>query len=289
MRRLILFLLILFSAAAGAVHAQNYGAWLIPRIVYVGDPAVLVLPLPSTEQNTGDIILTDISPNFPKDNNIDFQRIILERRNAGSRLLVEFTAFVPGTLELPVIEIGGERFAGLTVTINSIINTNGPLELSRPAPALSMPGTALMLYGTMASLVFAVLLAVWFVFKGRKYMKIWAAKWRRRYLFVSMRNMEKRLYRSLNRGADKRDILDTLSEEFRKFLSFLSDKNCRAMTAREFEKLPKESGFNGVFLGNFFRSCDNLRFSGSDIKREEIVRLLGDMRGYLVILKEEAA
>jgi hypothetical protein len=288
MKRLI-FLLILSCAALGFVNAQNYGAWLMPRIVYVGDPAVLVLPLPSTDQKTGDIILTDLSPNFPKDNNIDFQRIILERRNVGSRLLIEFTAFVPGTLELPVIEIGGERFAGLTVTINSIINTSGPLELSRPAPALSMPGTALMLYGTITALVFAVLMVVWFAMKGRKYLSVLVARWRKRRLFASMRKMEKRLYRSLNRGANKRDILDTLCEEFRKFLSFLSEKNCRAMTACEFEKLPADSIFDGASLGKFFRSCDNLRFSGSDIGREEIVRILADMRGYIVTLKERAA
>jgi len=104
-----------FTAAYAQYSTQNSaqysGAILIPRVIYVGDPAVLVLPLPTSIKNSDDVLLTSLSPNIPKDDNIDFHRIILERRVTGSRLLIEFTAFVPGYLNLPDIEIGGEHFS----------------------------------------------------------------------------------------------------------------------------------------------------------------------------------
>jgi hypothetical protein len=53
------------------------------------------------------------------------------------------------------------------------------------------------------------------------------------------------------------------------------------MTSREFETIPIALEFNGAFLSYFFRICDELRFSGKEIKPEDITELLGDLRGYL--------
>ena len=97
------FFILYFIIISTISYAQNTGAYLIPRQIFVGDPATLVLPLPPAEQNSADIVITSPSEYLPSDPNIDFHRIILERRIVGSRLLIEFTPFVPGTLELPVI------------------------------------------------------------------------------------------------------------------------------------------------------------------------------------------
>ncbi len=288
MKKLFVLVFFVLTFAFGeTAFAQNNNALLIPQVIYVGDPAVLVLPLPSGNQDAalGDIILTGISPNFPSDEKIDFHRIVLERRTAGSRLLIEFTAFAPGVLELPVIEIENERFAGLTVTVNSVLDSNGQRVLARSASTLAMPGTALMLYGTMAAIVFIVFLIIWFALKGRRFLESRIAKWKRKRLFASMRNTEKRLQKALLKDADKRYILDKLSDEFKTFLSCFMEENCRAMTAREFEKLPFDSAFDGHFLGNFFRACDELRFSGKDAGTQNISCLLGDIRSYLETLQ----
>ena len=274
--------LVFFILIAAVSRAQNNGAYLIPRLVYVGDHATLILPLPEADQNA-DIVLTPqsffpLENDFPFDPDIDFHRIVLERRVSGSRLLIEFTAFIPGLLELPVIEIGGERFGGLSVKINSVIDTKVPtLELSGPASSLAMPGTALMLYGTMTGFVLLIILIIWFVLKGRRYLQRWIIKWKRWKSFVSIKNTEKRLHKILLRGGNKRIILDRLSGEFRNFLSFITGNNCRAMTAREFEIL-SDAEFDGCFLGKFFRQCDELRFSGTDVNSQEIFRLLADLR-----------
>ena len=270
------FTLVYFLLTAGASFAQNNGAVLIPRAVYVGDPAALILSLPGTPVDMGDIIIT---PPRRAETDIDIHRIALERRITGSRLVIEFTAFKPGIIELPDLEINGEIFSGISVTVNSIIQTGASApELSRPASSLAMPGTALLLYSSMIIIILLLLLSIWFVLKGRAFMRKFIARWKLWRLFVSIKNTEKHLYRSLLRGENKRDILDVLSEEFRTFLSFFTGFNCRAMTAREFEKLPD---MDSNFLGDFFQHCDQLRFSGEEINSDEIMRLLDNLRFFL--------
>jgi len=282
------FALTVFVFVCAALRAQDTGAYMIPRVVYVGDPATLVLPLAGEAFDNSDIVLDANSHNFPQDPDIDFHRIVLERRMPGNRLLVEFTAFVPGLLELPIIEIGEMRFSGLTVTINSTIDARRAApELSRPASSLAMPGTALMLYGAMALSVLLILALVWFFLKGRRYFQKLNEQWKRRRLFATIKSAERRLHRNLQKGADKREILDKLSDEFRVFLSFLTGSNCRSMTAREFQTLSEDPRLNGVFLGGFFRRCDELRFRGTEIVSEDIFPLLTDLRLFVVELEKD--
>ena len=282
---LIYNLLTYFLLFIPVTYAQNNGAFLIPSVVYIGDPATLILPLPGITQDTGDSILTGRF--LPSDADIDFHRIVLEHRASGSRLLIEFTAFMPGILELPVIEIEGMTFSGLTVTINSVIDSRSTLELLRPASSLAMPGTALMLYGTIAGIVLILLLIIWFTVKGRRYLQHWINKWKRWRYFVSIKNTEKRLFRALSGGGDKREILDTLSGEFRVFLSFITGINCRAMTAREFSyAFANIQELNTHFLMNFFRRCDEIRFCGSEINTHDIFGLLDDLHTFLVTLEK---
>jgi hypothetical protein len=285
---MIKFLSVLFFVVSGALYAQTGGAYIIPRQIFVGDPAALVLPLAASSQNNSDIILTG---DFPADENIDFHRIILEQRVTGSRLIIEFTAFAAGTIELPEIEIGGEKFYGLSVTVNSVISSRSDLALSTAASSLAMPGTAFMLYGSMAALVCLLLIVIWFIVKGQTVMRILHNKWKRYRLFAGIRKTEKRLYKAVIKGADKREILDKLSGETRNFLSVLTGSNCRSMTAREFEILPVQLNIqeDNVSFGDFFKSCDEFRFSGVSIDSRDIIKLLDDLKRFTNILEEKAA
>jgi len=286
------FLLFLFFININALYAQSSSVYQIPRQIFVGDQAVLIMPLPSASINSPDIILTGSS--LPLNEDIDFHRITLERRTTGSRLIIEFTAFIPGVLELPVIEIGEEYFAPLYVTINSILDGRSDRALSGAASTLAMPGTALMLFGSMAALVLFLLLIIWFCVKGRIILRGLHVKWKRFRLFSGIRKTEKRLRRTVEKGADKRIILDKLSDETRNFLSILTGINCRVMTAREiadeFKKLPAESLIiqddNSFFFGNFFRRCDELRFSGTLVSSDDILQLLTFLRSYINALEK---
>jgi len=291
-RKFILFVLNIFFLFCGTLHSQNSGAYMIPNKIFVGDKATLSVPLPGTLQNTGSIILS--AELLPKDPNIDFHRITVEGRSTGNRLLIEFTAFVPGLVELPPITIGDEIFTGLAVTVSSVIDRHTAPELSGPASSLAMPGTTVMLYGTMSVIVILLLFSVWFIFKGSRYLQIWSKKWNRWRLFISIGNTEKNLQKAMLKGGNRRKILDKLSDEFRIFLSFFTGVNCRAMTAREFtinftdefKKIRRFPWFDGVFLENFFRRCDDLRFCGTDVKPENIFQLLDDLRFFTLTLKK---
>jgi hypothetical protein len=283
MKKLFVIIL-LFFPLINILYAQT-GMHLIPRQIFVGDPAALVLNLPAAEQESPDIILTS---NLPSHENIDFHRIILERRITGSRLIIEFSAFDTGILEFPVIEIGGEYFSNLSVTVNSVLNNRSDRMLSGTTSTLAIPGTALMLYGTIAALVFFILLTIWFFVKGRIILRKLHEKWKRKRLFAAMRKTEKRLRKAITKGTNKRKILDKLSDETRNFLSVLTGNNCRAMTAREFEFLPVQLSVleKNTFPGKFFRVCDELRFSGVEAGMQDILRLLDDLKLFVSELEK---
>ena len=286
-----IFLLLFLILNSNFVFAKTAGAYLIPRQIFVGDPATLVLPLPPAESNSSDLVITFPSEYLPSDPDIDFHRIILERRTVGSRLLIEFTPFVPGVLELPVIQIGDEIFTELVITVNSLIKGKESPVLSGAASTLAIPGTALMLYGSLAAVVIILILAFLFMIKGRAFLERFIERWKHQRLFSALRKTAKRLHKEVFKGADKRLIIDKLSDEFRIFLSQFTGNNCRAMTAREFENIPaaitvqEESDSS---LSGFFRTCDDLRFSGENINSKDLFGLLDEMKHFLVILENEA-
>jgi len=316
-----LFLAISFSNAQSAeaandssqrTAAEGSQAFLMPRQIYVGDVAALIVPLPAVSSNIPDIIISPGQDNMPFCPNIDFHRIVLEQHVTGSRLIIEFTAFVPGTLELPVIEIGDKHFAELTVTVNSIIDEKIQPHLSEAASALAIPGTALLLYGSLAVIIFILLLTFLFLIKGRKIIKQLMEKWRLLRLFKSMRKIEKQLHEEILQGNNKRIILDRLSDEFRTFLSYITGINCRVITAADFNNIPllltiPDNAHNATkfpaqetpdsakpqnsraadssFLSGFFRNCDTLRFSGEEISSRELLKLLDDVKQFVDLME----
>jgi hypothetical protein len=285
--RKLFFLLPLITLSVNALaQRQDRSPYLVPQTVYVGDRAVLIIPQ-LVHLTSGDIVLDPRSSDFPSLPEMDIHRIVLESRPAGSRLTVEFSAFVPGILEFPPIEIGGQRFTGIKVEISSIITDSDKGILSGPLAPASIPGTSFFVYGTLAGIVL-LFLVMWIAFRGRRHFSFWILAWKRRQLIAAMAGIEKRLRKSLRQGGEKQGILDLLSSEFRNFLSFFTGENCRTRTACEFALVPPpfpglpewESGF----LQSFFRRCDALRFGGSEVVSDDVTPLLGELKAFLAAL-----
>jgi hypothetical protein len=275
---------LLFFLLYSAVFAQdrNTSAFTVPPKVYVGDRASLIIPLPGftvkEDSETASAILADvISPSI----DIEIHRALIERRPVGSRLTVEFTAYATGILELPPIVIAGEVFSGLKVEISSVLEKGASgAVLSGPAPPLAIPGTSLLVYGTIISILCCLSLSFWALFWGRKRIKGWLAEWEKKRLIIGMRKVEKRLRKTLIRGDDTcRNILDALSREFRGFLSHFTGESCRAMTASEFANT--ELRIDREFLKDFFRNCDGIRFGGCEINRNDAMSMLDDLKQFL--------
>jgi len=264
----------------GFAQDRNAGAFMVPSKVYVGDKASLILPLPGFAVKEDSETASIVSPSA----DIEIHRALLERRPVGSRLTVEFTAYTPGILELPSIVIAGEVFSGLTIEISSILEHDASGRvLSDPAPPLAIPGTSLLVYGTIISILFFLSLAFWILLWGRKSIKGWLAVWEKKRLLNGMKGVEKRLRRTMARNDDTyRNILDALSKEFRGFLSHFTGEQCRAMTAIEFAN--SELQMNREFLKDFFKRCDGIRFSGGEINKKDALSMLDDLKKFLAEL-----
>jgi hypothetical protein len=266
-------------------------SYLIPQTVYVGDRAVLVVTLDYAPGNG--LVLTGEPPALP---DLVIHRIELERRGENGRLLIDFTAYVPGRVELPPFEIEGVPFTGLHIEIASILGTDETaLVLSPPAPPLAVPGTGVLVYGTVSGLVLFLLMAAWALVFGPRRFAGWLKKWRRKRLIASLAGMERRLRRALIRESPAvknfGDRLNFLAAEFRTFLALFTGENCRAMTAGELSGLPPlgpAAGDNlylsGAFLGVFFRRCDDLRFSGAEAPKNDLLDMLGELKAFTAAL-----
>jgi hypothetical protein len=259
---------------------RNADAFMVPSKVYVGDRASLILPLPDFVVKEDSETASVVSPTA----GIDIHRVLLERRPVGSRLTVEFTAYAPGTLELPSIAIAGEVFSGLTIEISSVLEHDvSGMVLSAPALPLAIPGTSLLVYGTIITILCSLSLFFWVLFWGRKRIKGWLAAWERKRLLADMTGIEKRMRKTLARGDDSyRNILDIISREFRGFLSNFTGERCHAMTALEFANI--EQQINREFLKDFFRRYDGIRFGGGEISKKDALSMLDDLKQFLAVL-----
>jgi hypothetical protein len=220
----------------------------------------------------------------------------LESRGAGGQLVVDFTAYTPGLLELPPLEIGGILFEGLGVEITSILGSGEESAvLSPPAPPPAVPGTGLLISGTLAGALFLAAAFLWAFFRGPRFLEKRLKTWRRNRLIGSLGALERRLRKTLireNAGVSRREeLLNFLTGEFRTFLGRLTGENCRAMTAGELSRLSLPGGdaaAGGEFLGAFFRRCDDLRFSGADIGADELLDILGELKIFIAALRAPA-
>jgi hypothetical protein len=193
-------------------------------------------------------------------------------------LLVDFQAYVPGTITLPPIEIASHTFAGLEVTISSILSVEQQgMVLSGPAEPLAAPGTAALIYGAILGIILLLLAlalgSVW----GRTRLGGFAERLRRQRVIRAMGRTLKRL-RAFSPGRDA-EILETLSRDFRILLGMLTGINCRAMVPSEFLALDGAGLAPGPeAVANLFRRCDALRFSGEGIEREAVFSLLDEFK-----------
>jgi hypothetical protein len=104
-------------------------------------------------------------------------------------------------------------------------------------------------------------------------------------------------------------ILNFLSLRFRAFLAGYTGYACEAMTARELSFLPPdvffekpaaedteasgvreaEAELSGEFLGKLFRRWDDIRYSGAEIRKDQLLDMLGSLWTFVTALKMAAA
>jgi hypothetical protein len=285
------------SGRQGSAARQN-APYLIPQTVFVGDKARLIVPLETVFAGIKPFVLEDAAL-LPRSRDIRIHRLEMERRGGMPQLLIDFTAYIPGELELPPItELG---IAGLTVNIASILGGGAEgLVLSNPAPPLPAPGTMFIIYGTVTGIILLILAIIGGRIWSKRHPGAFLERWRRRRLLYLMGKVEARLRLNLIKGNldDYKGTLASLSTEFRSFLGYFSNLNCRAMTAGEFFDFPPllewadvpggnaetAQVLSGEYLGTLFRRFDRLRFSGERIEKEDVAGILDGVKLFITTL-----
>ncbi|MDR2403587.1 MAG: hypothetical protein LBD78_06110 [Spirochaetaceae bacterium] len=279
----VLFLLI----SVGLPLFPADGSYLIPQRVFVGDRGQLVFPLGGAFAGVPETLID--SPEFlPRLPDLVIFRVELENRGGAPRLLIDFTAYTPGVIELPPIEIASFVFTDLRVEIGSILaGEDDPMVLSGPASFLPAPGTTILIYGTVMGFILLILGVIAGMIWGVPGLRRFLEKTRRRWLIGSMKRILWQLQdlQAKRGSAGDGEIVARLSAEFRTFLCLVTGINCRVLVPREFLSLSipgagadrgaADSGaLSGEFLRDFFSRCDTLRFSGMAIGAGDVRCLL---------------
>ena len=282
--------------------------FLMPQTIFVGDSGRLVVPLGQAFSGAEPFVMAG---GFPETPELELKTIELELRGGMARLFIDFVPYVPGTITLPPLsflpEAALKALSGLEIHVTSILDSSNTV-LSDPASPLTIPGTSVLVYGTIIPLIFFVFFVIGTSLWGRRNFKeIWE-RFRRRHLIKSMMKFLRRLkHESFDENKESPMFyLNLLSGEFREFLSFFTGVNCRSLTAGEFLYLSlgyeameagseeaREGRFikeddrrflKPVFLCDLFHTWDKLRFCGRDVDRVDLFLALKETGNFITAL-----
>ncbi|MDR1287803.1 MAG: hypothetical protein LBK08_09370 [Treponema sp.] len=272
-RTLLAAAFLLFFSAAPEAEEGASRVYLVPQTVFVGDRAVLVIPLGGPSEDA------ELSPP-PDTADLVFHRMRVENRGGEAHALIEFTAYAAGVLALPPVGVPSGFLAGLRVEIASVLEKgNEGRVLSDPAPPLAAPGTGFLVYGTAASLLAALFFLAGGAYWFRRHFRIVLESWKRRRLIVSALSLMRRLRREILKNpapGERLVLLDFLSAEFRSFLARYTGLECRAMTAGELALMPLLAEGEAAGSPGFVRRWDEARYGGAGPERDELLDMLGD-------------
>jgi hypothetical protein len=286
----LLFVLLISGGPLFSQALSGDAPYTIPRNVYVGDQARLVVSLESglasalagTPGTAGGAAngtaagttsgAAELERELPADADVEILGLELERRGEQLRLIIDFEAYRTGWVEFPPVLAGGQTITGLGAEIRSILEAGEEGRLLSPAaPALPLPGTVLMVCGfVIGVLVFIVasgLLALALV-RNRGAL---GRRFRRKRALRVMRKTIRRLKDELGKGNFSPplggELLGALSLALRRFLSTVLGVDCLSLVPGEFSGLAFERAGDGLyveakldFLSSFFSRSDSLRF-----------------------------
>ena len=294
-RGFLLFSLFLFLPSFVSAQTRTEAPYLIPQIIFVGDPGRLVVPLGRAFARVEPFVW-EKPEKLPEAPDIVFQRMELERRGNVSRLIIDFIPYAPGLLSIPPLEFRSQdanaqqnevlTLSGLEINVASILGSS-QIVLAEPASPLAVPGTSLLVYGTMVLILFLLAMGIVVSLWGRNHFREFLERLRRRFLLRNMVRFLRRLSQEcrLAKNANPAVYLTRLSTEFREFLSLFTGVNCRSLTAGEFLEITSQGNtFHGTsfrepfpasvlgpsYLCELFRYWDVLRFSGRGMEMADL-------------------
>ena len=296
-RFLLVFSFFIFLSSFVSAQTRTDAPYLIPQIIFVGDPGRLVVPIGRAFARVEPFVW-DNPDKLIDTTDLVIQRIELERRGGVSRVLIDFIPYAPGTLSLPPLEFPSQDVSllGLEVQVASILDPS-QMVLTEPAAPLAVPGTSLLVYGTLVFVLFLLAMGIAASFWGRRHFRDFLERLRRKYLLRNMMRFLRRLNQECRFEANSSGkkpylpafYLTRLSTEFREFLTQFTGINCRSLTAGEFLLSPSSFLLPAPYsLCNLFRSWDILRFSGRGMEMADLFVAMLETEKLISVLGNES-
>ena len=287
---LILGAFFFFSATESFAQIRTDAPYLVPQTIFVGDRGRLVVPLSSLFSGAAPFVL-DNPGELPQSPDLLIRRIELERRGGSSRLLIDFIPFAPGMLYLPDLEFlfpkeGSDALPALKIQVATILTPTN-MALSEPASPLTVPGTSLLIYGTVILVLIILFAGIGFSILGPRYFPEFWERFHRRYRLRGMARFLRRLRQECSQDKDiiPGNYLTILSAKWREFLSLFTGINCQSLTAVEFLELPLEgTALDPGRLCRLFRNWDTLRFSGQGMSVEDLFAAMDEVNKFVIAL-----
>lgn len=286
MKKAVIMLLLFFPAMLAGDAVQ------LPQRIFVGDPGRLLISLGQEFAGVQAFVLNSPEDMPETTDDLLINRIEMDRRGGNIRLVIDFIPFAPGLIQLPPIELTSQdgsvlTLTGLTVHVTSVL---GPSDttLSEPASGLAMPGTGLLVFGSIFLIILVLFLGIGGSIWGRRNFRDFWERLRRRHLLYNMKKFLRKLRQKTTTDKNESPMfyLNILAAETREFLSLFTGHNCHSLTAGEFLHLPlNPAALHGQeHLCRLFRNWDTMRFSGKSINMQDILFSLDETEGFIAIL-----
>lgn len=216
------------SAQEGTDAQQSYtvrDAVFLPQVFYVGDRVELRLRL-----RLGPGITLQQNSTPPRVEWGTVHGVTAVQQGQDAELRVEFTAFRQGTLALPPLDLGQITIQGFDVFVASILSDKP--ELSPLRDQAILPSTDLLIAGTVAALVLAPLVWLFFARFGKKRVQRLVERYRAnqpaRRLNRSLRQLDSEV-----QALKGREFYIALLEDLRAYVSQKLGVDCMSATTHE--------------------------------------------------------
>ncbi|NBC30036.1 MAG: hypothetical protein GVY29_08590 [Spirochaetes bacterium] len=224
----VLFFAGSLSAQQGTDAPQSYtirNAVFLPQVFYVGDRVELRLRL---RLEPGITLQQNSTPPRVQWGTVHGVTAVQQGQDAEVR--VEFTAFRQGTLALPPLDLGRITIQGFDVFVETILSDNP--ELSPLRDQAILPSTDLLIAGSLAALVLAPLLWIFFARFGKKRVQRLVERYRAnqpaRRLNRALRQLDSEV-----QALKGREFYIALLEDLRAYVSQKLGVDCMSATTHE--------------------------------------------------------
>jgi len=276
---------------ASSVAGDILSVVQVPPTVFVGDRARLVLTMVPKAALGNQSRIIDVVDKLPQSKALHLLRIELDPRGKNPRILIDLIPFESGRLTVPSFEIGPYLVSKQTMNVASVLenSTSGMVPAPLEEPML-VPGTRLLLYGSIVMVVFFVTLIAAILFWGSAWyrlVQVWFHKRRvRGHLKQNLLRIEQNLSKGiLPSSGDVGNLIFLL----RSYMEQVSGFPCLAKTGWELSAGAGSSPFPELVLqlGNLVTFSDALRFSGKVAQVGEIQQLCTDCRRLMLLMEQE--